>query len=167
MSEADSFDEGDMFDPKTSLGGVLISNKNRTAKTDNNASGKMTVKGQKVYTSGRHEVRVKLDSGSGLNWYVGICNSTATDLQYTSSQTWYFDVFNSSKGSSKVHSGNFSLYANKCKVGQIVTVVIDMDKKQLSFKKGNEDLGVAFNGIPQSVCFCVQMRQKNRQLSIC
>ncbi|KAJ3430792.1 spry domain containing socs box protein [Anaeramoeba flamelloides] len=166
MAEADEYDKGDMFDPKTCLGGVILSNKNRTAKTDNNSTGDMTVQGTKEYTTGVHEVKIKIDSGSGINWYVGVCRSGSKSVTYNSGNAYYFDVFCSSQSSSKVFSGRFSAYSNKCNTGTIVTIIIDMNKKELSFRKGNQDLGVAFTGLPEKVKISTQMRHKNRQLSI-
>ena len=54
-----------------------------------------------------------------------------------------------SKG--KIQAQSLRDYGIKCKLNDIVTMIVDLDKQNIRYRVNNQDLGVAFDYIPSKV----------------
>ncbi|KAJ3444638.1 spry domain containing socs box protein [Anaeramoeba flamelloides] len=149
MSEADTWCT-DEWDPKRITSTIVLSNDNKTAENKN--GGWALVKGKLIMTQGIYRIRIKIDRHNSNNLMIGVCQKDFTGISYQSAQGWMYD---SGSGGTKWHSGTSTNYSQRCNQNDIVTVVVDMDKKEVSFERNGKDLGVAYTGIASEVVLAV------------
>ncbi|KAJ3451437.1 spry domain-containing socs box protein [Anaeramoeba flamelloides] len=175
------------FQPEFSDKGIELSNNDQTASNLEKKNSKLRVCGKNSYSVGVHEILVKIDkfvkTEEELNWVqLGVIDSnTKKDCfsnnkndeckgtySYVSYWNGYYNVFASQK--QKVHPKLFlkeeNGYGKPFKQDDQIKVILDMDKKTLSFKVNNQNFGQAWDNLPDQVYFFVgllgQTNEPNR-----
>ncbi|KAJ3443119.1 spry domain containing socs box protein [Anaeramoeba flamelloides] len=150
INEADR--EIDFFDSSTKSETIVLSNNNQTA--SNHSSSRYTVCGKKIYSQGLHTIKVKMHNG-GIIGVIDVNSRSTNQLFYDHQQAY---MYQGSKGSGygtslKWNGGKREIYGEKYCQGDIITIHLDMNKKNISFSNKNNNFGIAYSNLPESVCF--------------
>ncbi|KAJ6247756.1 e3 ubiquitin-protein ligase trim7 [Anaeramoeba flamelloides] len=159
----------DEFDSNIKQNWILLNNNNKTFTNISNNKNYGIMCGKKIYSEGIHQIMIKIDQfpNSKKEWNVirlGIINSTNKEniiKNANYNQTYCFRAFwNKKKLTSskvKMENGNWQYedYPNNIKLKQndLLTLTIDMIKKNISFKINEIQLETAWDFLPEKVVF--------------
>ncbi|KAJ3426036.1 spry domain containing socs box protein [Anaeramoeba flamelloides] len=150
--------------PKTANQNLVLSNNNRTVKSVRESHFK-AIRGKTVWSSGKHYFQIRIDSvySNGQNSsMIGVVVPNTTGIGYLNAQGWSFYCFNGTKW----NAGKSQKYGTKVKQNDIVGMILDMDKRTLSYDINGEDLGVAFENLPDELVLCFDLYYPDEQLTL-
>ncbi|KAJ3441209.1 heterogeneous nuclear ribonucleoprotein u family member [Anaeramoeba flamelloides] len=73
---------------------------------------------------------------------------------------WSGDIISPSEGS------KWTEYGEECAQGDIITLIIDPQKKTISFEKNKKNFGVAFHKIPENINLILDIWKKGDQITL-
>ncbi|KAJ3442257.1 hypothetical protein M0812_11989 [Anaeramoeba flamelloides] len=139
---------------------IALSNGNRSARfIGGSGRGKdRQIEGVQIMTSGVHTFRLKIDKLSGC-MELGVKPPLKKGWVYKVGWTFCLDC-------AEKHSlGASYRFGKKCKTGDVITMIIDMDKHTLSYKLNDINLGVSSKNISKEVVIAVGIWGINNQIS--
>ncbi|KAJ6255236.1 tripartite motif-containing protein [Anaeramoeba flamelloides] len=172
------------FDPKMNdKNRIKLKNENKTAW---NPDYDGWICGKKIYSSGKHEIKIKIDqfpnSKNESNWICLGVIKTENRENFIKKGNWegtyYFETWwireklesekikneNGKCTSEKIYPENINLKKN-----DIFTIFLDMDQKKISFKINEKNLG-GWENLPQKVnffaCLLSQGGEEKNQITI-
>ncbi|KAJ6230368.1 e3 ubiquitin-protein ligase trim [Anaeramoeba flamelloides] len=167
--------EKDKFDPKMNRRNIIqLKNENKTARNSSKYKwGKIC--GKKIYSSGKHKIKIKIDHFPNLeneiNWIrLGVIK-TENRQNYIQKgnyeDTYNFRTFWNGKKtqSRKIKKENGKWTKEKFpeeinfKKNDILKIFLDMDKKKISFKINEKNLG-GWENIPEKVNFFAHLNHQ-------
>ncbi|KAJ6229268.1 tripartite motif-containing protein [Anaeramoeba flamelloides] len=157
------------FDPEMNEGNRL-KNKNKTAWNPSSWYWMGTICGKKIYSSGKHEIKIKIDQFPKNDWNeirLGIIKTENREnfIKNENMEGTYFvrTIWDQKKLQSekcKKENGKWieKIYPEKIflKKNDIFTIFLDMDQKKISFKINEINLG-GWENLPQKVNFFAQL----------
>ncbi|KAJ6236369.1 tripartite motif-containing 59-related [Anaeramoeba flamelloides] len=160
----------DKFHPKLITESITISNNNQTI--CNSGKGFGRVCGQKKYLDGKYKIHIRIDSFPlNKNENNAICIGVIDQKNrknFVKNGKWensyYFKVIwdnalNSLQSLKRKCESTFvqHQYATPIKKGDILTIILDMNKYQVSFVINDQNFGVAWKKISKNVSFFVDL----------
>jgi len=127
--------------------------------------------GAEFVSSGQHSWSIKIHANVS-NWlFIGVADKRWTGWMDQSSGYVGYQANSWSYGSyanwGKTTGGHGQHYGVSYKTGDIVTIVLDMDQKEVSFNLNGNEQGVAFKAInADEVCPVVTLYQTGDQVSV-
>ncbi|KAJ3429258.1 hypothetical protein M0812_24602 [Anaeramoeba flamelloides] len=159
----------EIFDPKMNCKKTIkLKNQNQTVW---NPSDKFNgiILGQTQYSTGKHKIQIKIDQFPNINteenWiYLGVINTENRENLIKKGDyegAYYFKTYweNNLLQSLKTTEQNGKEYEEKypenikLKENDILEILLDMDQKTISFKINENNLGIAWENLPESVHF--------------
>ncbi|KAJ6246408.1 spry domain containing socs box protein [Anaeramoeba flamelloides] len=151
------------FNPERCGQYFKLSNNNKTIK---NVGGNGTtwftnqVEGINIMKRDVHFYKFKIDHKTSNSFHIGVKEPNKNVK--VSKDGWAYDIHMPSKFS----HGFPEKWGQKCRTGDIVTMKVDMDNKTLSYKRNDDDLGVAFKDLPKKCVLAVCIYAEDQQLTI-
>ncbi|KAJ3441204.1 spry domain containing socs box protein [Anaeramoeba flamelloides] len=140
------------FNPERCGQYFKLSNNNKTIKNvGGNGATWFTnqVEGINIMKRGVHFYKFKIDHKTSNSFHIGVKEPNKNVK--VSKDGWAYDIHMPSKFS----HGFPEKWGQKCRTGDIVTMKVDMDNKTLSYKRNDDDLGVAFKDLPKKCVLAV------------
>ncbi|KAJ6247040.1 spry domain containing socs box protein [Anaeramoeba flamelloides] len=152
-------EEKEEFDPVMNFGNLIkLKNKNKTAWNPSNDYWNGIICGKKIYSSGKHEIKIKIDQfpnpKNQLNEIsLGVIKTENREnlINYRNREGTYFFQTNWNCNDQKLKSRKSKkengIYAEKIfpkknlNKNDIFTISLDMDQKKISFKINEKKLG--------------------------
>ncbi|KAJ3441971.1 e3 ubiquitin-protein ligase trim [Anaeramoeba flamelloides] len=151
--------ETDKWDKEKKGSAISLYNLKKTAKCDRKNKGEMgslTIKGTKILLKGIHCFQIRIDDIVGpLD--IGVMPSRASGFPFKLG--WVYDVYKGTKLHMQVPDGK---YGEKCKNGDIVTILINLVDHTLSFWKNETDFGVAFTEISPKIVLAISLTKGSK-----
>jgi len=97
------------------------------------------------------------------NCFVGVCTEQAKMSQYLGNDAYGYGYYGCGN---TYRQGSSKSYGSPYRTGDIITVVLDVDARRLSFKKNEEALGVAFEDLPAVLYPALSLYSKDDSVSI-
>ncbi|KAJ3433367.1 tripartite motif-containing protein [Anaeramoeba flamelloides] len=159
---------GEEFDPEMNRENqIKLKNKNKTAWNPSENWGRIC--GKKIYSRGKHQIKIKIDqfpnTKNEINYInLGVIKTENMENLIKNGEyegTYYFHNYLNWDGKidsqkKKKENGNYILekYPEKIilKKNDIFTISLDMDKKKISFKINEKELG-GWENLPEKVNF--------------
>ncbi|KAJ6231137.1 spry domain containing socs box protein [Anaeramoeba flamelloides] len=143
---------------------IALSNKMKTVTGTKTAWA--GVRGNRVYHSGIHKIKFSIDAlnGSYTATMIGVVSDkVSSGVNYKNPKGY---MFYATYNGNKYNNGSNSAYGEKCVVGDNVEILLDMDKKTISFIKNGKDLGIAYSNLPESVVLAVDIYESGNQITL-
>eukprot|EP01084_Bolivina_argentea_P000401 753_1 len=106
--------------------------------------GYNTAFGSVSVNNGKHIWKLKIIKKT-TKICLGVSSSIETKNTQFHRQKSYANYGYNWDGSKISHKTKYEKYGIPIKTGQIITIILDLNKKQLSFMNNNNNLGIAFN----------------------
>ncbi|KAJ6229428.1 eukaryotic translation initiation factor 4 gamma [Anaeramoeba flamelloides] len=167
VNKFEEFDENSKWESK--FYELMLSNQNRTIQ---GKWGKMG--GRKIYTEGFHEIKFKINNFAMENSWseseicIGLIDYEKTHDFFEKYQSWdgtfsfetRWNSNNSGKYESKIVKSDQQFvdqkYGSPFKTGDYVSIYLDMSQRNVSFGVNNQNFGIAWENIPESVIFFIR-----------
>ncbi|KAJ6236960.1 hypothetical protein M0813_27309 [Anaeramoeba flamelloides] len=160
----------EIFDPEmNSKNAIKLKNQNQTAWNPSKQSSGRTL-GQTQYSTGKHKIKIKIDQFPNIDTelnmiYLGVINTENRENLIKKGdyeESYYFETywdwrkllqsFKTKKEKGKWYSENYPKHI-KLKKNDIFEILLDMDQKTIAFKINENNLGIAWENLPESVHF--------------
>eukprot|EP00474_Spongospora_subterranea_P006862 CRZ07320.1 hypothetical protein [Spongospora subterranea] len=133
---------------------VRLSNCNLTASFDAGSDKWRSLQTSKGFCSGLHKWEIVLDRMSKGYIFLGVSTASANPDTYVGGDAHGFGLFISDRsryhGRNKIKGG--AKYGDQMNVNDVVGIILDLDKRSMSYTLNGKDLGVAFDEIPTDHC---------------
>eukprot|EP00931_Biecheleriopsis_adriatica_P122236 TRINITY_DN97235_c0_g1_i1.p1 TRINITY_DN97235_c0_g1~~TRINITY_DN97235_c0_g1_i1.p1 ORF type:complete len:525 (+),score=120.89 TRINITY_DN97235_c0_g1_i1:79-1653(+) len=139
--------------------GLSITDSNSLATCDGSHGVWRTVFGNRDVAQGKYQWQLRVERSPLVRWSV-VVGVAYADLRKQSSATHVFEGFGYDVSTVEKKS---SFHPQRCSnsvhaaEGDVVAVVLDMVKRQLSFKKNSQDMGVSHDVPPGTYCLAINM----------
>ncbi|KAJ6229057.1 tripartite motif-containing protein [Anaeramoeba flamelloides] len=170
----------EIFDPKMNYqNAIKLKNQNQTAwNPSENSTGRIL--GQTQYSTGKHKIKIKIDQFPNINTrieknliYLGVIKTKNREKLikngdyercYCFETYWNENLLKCSK--QKKENGKWfeEKYPKniKLKENDILEILLDMDQKTIAFKINENNLGIAWENLPESVHFFAYLEWKKK-----
>ncbi|KAJ6245677.1 tripartite motif-containing 33 [Anaeramoeba flamelloides] len=142
--------ESEYWDPVKCGKSIQITNNGKTATQRGGFTGGLNfvVKGKKVYRKGVHYIPIKIKKVSTYGGCLLIGVITAGSQGSLMNNGFAYCV----KCGQKYLRGSVSSFCSKCVIGDVINLKLDMDKRELTLTKNNEErIFILAKSIPDSV----------------
>lgn len=113
--------------------------------------------------SGKMSFSVKIDEGISSNLFVGVASPLADQNSYLGSDNYGWGYMADQE---LYHSNKTIDYGEKYSIGDIITVIVDLDRGIVSFGKNGKDFGVAFEQVTGPICPAVSFYNNGQKITI-
>ncbi|KAJ6232745.1 spry domain-containing socs box protein [Anaeramoeba flamelloides] len=153
----------DVWDSTRNNTGYQISNNGRTVFKNSSVSSDVSIIGTEVMkpNTGLWKFKVKIEKTTGRCIHIGIVPVGFTGR--VCEQGWIYDIC----CKSRAHQGyDEATYGELCKDGDIVSILVDTDKGELSFERNGKNLGVCYRNLRMNVTIGVDIRRQGDGVTI-
>ncbi|KAJ3427364.1 hypothetical protein M0812_26947 [Anaeramoeba flamelloides] len=145
--------------------GLSLSNGSKTCeRVASSLGGFKTIKGTLNYKMGIHKFNFKIDSfGKSIQTggiFIGVVKEDFVGTAHTSKEGYTFNI-----DGYKYHKHIKEKYGARCLPGDIVNMVLNMDKRTITFGKNAKLWAVAYKKIPKDVKVVIDFTWKGDKLS--
>lgn len=145
-------------------GYLIVANDALSVSIDNDGNSKWgSIMATQAFTRGRAFWKCHVTQCASGNAFVGVMTrdgKIGNYLGYDENSYGFYGCGNTYK------NGSSHTYASGYRTGDIITCLLDMDKRTLSFKKNEEALGVAFEGLPSELFAAVSLYSNGDSIAI-
>jgi hypothetical protein len=149
------------FDSSNKGSMMTLSNDDKTVKQTSGSNQWNSVCCKEWVKSGVHVVKMRIDGDSGSHWlFLGVVarsysgyNDTSSGYIGHDSVSWGFS--NGGGYPYAYSSGSSRNYGTVYRQGDVITMTLDMDNKNVSYKVNDNDYSVCFTGLPDEVTVAV------------
>ncbi|KAJ3441285.1 hypothetical protein M0812_13291 [Anaeramoeba flamelloides] len=153
------------FDTQNSGYGIQFTNLNKTARRSIENTEWVGIRGRNVIKRGVHTIKLLLDDLGkfGYGPMIGVCNPNVQGVNWFNSKSW---MVYSDYGDKRSNQTSMGKYGRKMRQNEVITLIVDMNKKETSYIYGTEKFGVAFRDLPNNLALAVDIRYKDSQITL-
>ncbi|KAJ6240314.1 tripartite motif-containing 33 [Anaeramoeba flamelloides] len=149
----------DHFETITDKNSIILTNNKKTVTLNKNIENG-AVMGQKLYSKGKYNINFRIDKCTHESGFIhlGVIAKTAQTLRFNpneSNGSCLYGLWNHNRG-----------YGNKCKNGDLLTMLLNMEDRCISYKINDIDYGVAFINIPKKLQLFIHFFSENEKITL-
>ncbi|KAJ6255260.1 e3 ubiquitin-protein ligase herc2 [Anaeramoeba flamelloides] len=134
--------------------------------TNNSRYHWRAIRSREIIKNGVHVYNIKVNQLGGKfqqgSIMIGVCDASHRGINNESPNGYMYYSYDGN-----IYNNNLeSKYGEPWQVGDIIQVRIDMNQKQLSFTRNNQDYGVAFSNLPNEVRLACDLFYNGESISI-
>jgi len=154
----------------TKSSGITVNEESFSVQHTGQTSTWQSIGGTEYYSSGVHTWHIRIDSNISKWLFIGVV--TKAWAGYNDQSNGYIGHFNdgwsygSYSGWGKTHGQSNQQYGRTYDTGDVVSVRLNCEEKNLSFSLNDDDFGVAFQISDEPVCLAVTLYNNGDKLTL-